>query len=323
MISFLDRAPDDVILNYIGEMLTPKEVSNLACCNSHLRSVLPHAVPLRIRITNDVGVLKHTLFVSEFPSGRMLQQDDSLRFGQRYRFWRFDSRRGHRCDLISHLPLEDDDSGFDLAFAAWQRTKYDRCNRRTWMVECDNNNHKEGGIVPWGLEVAITVEGDAEFPAFACHGKKRHLSTYSTVVEELLNVEEDEESEITEEIRWCVVDSPNDEKFKILRKDDYDKNRIHNNNLTKIRLKTRATPVFHGIDGAFAIYSERSLESGCMDFGRDQIVIAFSLSTKEGFLHIKTLQLPFEFVVPMTKQSEHTPDYKPLPKEHPLMETLW
>lgn len=315
----LDTIPDDVLQRNIADLLNPQEIANLASCNSHLRSTLPNP-PLRIRIRNDDAILDHTLFVSEFPSGRILSNVESLRLGQRYRFWKFDAARGHRCDMISHLPLEEG-RGFDLAFAAWQRTKYDRCHRRTWMVERNCNNHYEGDTVRWGSNIELVVEGDAQFPAFACHAPKRYLSTLNTMkgVEE----EDGEDGETAKEVGWCVLDSPNHKKFSIVRKDDYDKTNKKDDNLTKIQLKTRAASVFQVKDGAFAFYSSRSLEGGTLDFGREKVIVFFDLWTNQGMLHMKTAQLSFELVVPMMRQSTHAPEYRFLRKEHPLMETLW
>mmetsp|Transcript_14802 Transcript_14802/g.21838 ORF Transcript_14802/g.21838 Transcript_14802/m.21838 type:complete len:403 (+) Transcript_14802:78-1286(+) len=309
----LINLPNDIILN-IAEMLSPVEIAQFASCSRSYRSMLPNP-PLRIHIlsNNHEMALNHFFFVSEFPSGRVLQNHESLKFCKRYRFWQFDFDRGHRLDLISHLPLRS--KGFDLAFAAWQRNRGDRSNLRTWSVELDVNNSdnnielKEGMDVPWGSQVGLAVGGDChKFKGHACSVKRKYLSAVEDVE--------------TGEKQWCVFNSVlgECERMKIMRSDEY--SALDKEPSTKTSLTIRATPVFYSTRGAFGFYSARSLEGGSLDFGRLQVNVRFELWTEKGFLHIKADNLSFAFVVPM-KEKEEESSYTSIRNEHPLLEKLW
>jgi len=305
----------------ITEMLSPKEVSRLASCNSYFRSILP-IQPLRVNIvcTNEIFGMDNSLFVTERPSGRMLDSDEYLIHGKRYLFWLFDEDRGHRVHMVCGAPVGER-GGTDLALMTRRRSERDPVSHKFWMVESVDGDFdlEEGMPIPFGSNVKI-VQYDERTSIDA----KDRLQ---------LSVIQLEEWEDEGKVLWYASKSSatTTHEFRILRSDDLTYS--YRRQLTMTQLEIRASPVFYFDGGSMGIYSARSLEGGTLDFeGRSKVVVAFELWTEEGFLHLQAVDIPqyrkeednidFSLSAPMIREGEEGITYRHVHNEHAALETL-
>jgi len=363
-VKMLDICPNDVMF-LIAEMLSPKDVSNIASCNKWFRSILPIR-PLRIRImkttaaatmdNDDDVVMKqqdHCLldpyfFVSEYPSERPLNHEDSLRSNQSYRFWQFDYERSNRVLLMQHLPvhLVDGDNsylshGFDITLVARPvNAKVKTPNTQTWRIMDafrDEDDNKKKTVMSWGSVVNISIGGEIQNDQFRGEFWSR---TYLTAVP-VKGQEDDDDAEKDNLLWYSNPVRGENTKLRILREDDCNNLMLlnHGNNdsssalseqdsaptkrnkkqkltlcigTTYATLNIRAIPVLHQGIGTYGIYSARSLEKGSIEFhGRQQDNVEFQLSSNKGYLQIEAMapyHMPFRLVVPMRRKRKIRPN---------------
>jgi len=180
-----------------------------------------------------------------------------LQYKQLYRFWCYDEARGHRIDLVRHLPLSSssstDTTGFDIALAPRRRSCKDPISMKTWSIERPGTvlgtnkttaaaaNEEIDLVVQWGTEVGISVGGDKlNKEGHACSIERKYLSATSKRSTTTTTITNTNNRSIfrrtTPTIQWYTSHSSygNDERMIILRTEDY--NSKYNNN-SKARKK--------------------------------------------------------------------------------------
>jgi len=307
----------------ITELLSPKEVSQLASCNSYFRSILPIR-PLRVNIVcqDEEFGMKNCFFVTEVPSGRMLESDEYLINGKCYLFWLFDEERGHRVHMVCGAPLGQR-GGKDLALMTRKRSELDPVSHRSWMVESEDEElemvEMDDMPIPFGSKVKIVQ-----------HDDKTHIDPEDRLQVSVIQIEEWEDKEF---VLWYVSKSSatTTHHFRILKSEDMTPSYCEE--LTMTPLEIRASPVFYFDGGSMGIYSTRSLEGGVLNFeGRNSAMVTFELWTQEGFLYLKAVDIPqyreaedsidFALCLQMVHTGEDAMAYRYLPNEHATLETL-
>jgi len=351
----LDTCSKDVMF-LIAAMVSPKEISNISSCSKWFRLILPTR-PLRIRIiktrttnmdNNDVVVeeqdhclLDPYFFVSEYSSGRLLNHEDSLYYGQSYRFWQFDYEQCNRVLLMQHLPVHLVDAfdsyvshGFDITLVARPLgAKVRTPNTQTWKIidpyRDENDESKNENIMPWGSVVNLTIGGEIQNNKYNCEFWSRSYLTS-------IPIEDNEDksilwysnSELGENTRLRILPEDGCNDLVLLNKGNNDSSSILSGQdlaLTKRKkkqkltigttyttLNIRAVPVLHHGIGIYGIYSAQSLKRGSIEFnGREQDNVEFELWTEKGHLLVEAAahyHMPFRLVVPMRRKKETRPN---------------
>lgn len=305
----------------ITELLSPKEVSQLASCNSYFRSILPIR-PLRVHIfcEDEKFGMSNCFFVTELPSGRMLEYDECLVNGRCYLFWLFDEERGHRVHMVGGAPLGQS-GAIDLALMTRKRSELDPVSNKSWMVELEDDNFEiaKDMPIPFGSKVKIIQ-----------HDSKAPIDDEQQLQVSVMQIEEWEEEDFA---LWYLRKKSAEtvQHFRIFKSDDIAP--FNREYMTMTPLEIRASPVFYFDGGAMGIYSARSLEGGILEFQRRiSAVVTFELWTEEGFLYLKAVDIPqyreaedsldFAICVPMVRKGESVTPYKYLYNEHAVLETM-
>ena len=151
----LDYLLANEVLLGMTEMLNPFERCRLSACNQRLRKLLPNPLRIRILTLSRSSCLGGNLFVSPMSNPqKTLACDERLYSDQRYYLWLFDEEEGAHVFLGRHLrqTLQEGNPtiyGYTLGF----RPKYPN---QAWTI-----SQYEGGLmVPWGVDVRLTVSGE-------------------------------------------------------------------------------------------------------------------------------------------------------------------
>ncbi|KAL3929431.1 MAG: hypothetical protein SGBAC_012215 [Bacillariaceae sp.] len=158
----LEELPEELLLQRVHSMLNPAEQTQLSSCSQRFQDLLPQYLRVKIVCWRDNGAIQQDLFVSLASApNQFLSKSENLVYGQEYYFWSFDYERGNKTYLGRHTrhALEPDAISGCLQYMYTIGLRPCTPNQ-TWKVV----GGKDGDVVMWGEEIALTVGGSTAKP---------------------------------------------------------------------------------------------------------------------------------------------------------------